>query len=63
MIRVTCKAHLEFSVLLDCDITDEAISIIKQHMHGAALQAALDMRRDGIQTNLSVEYLVAYYDE
>ena len=60
MIRVSCKAQLEFRVLLDCAEEDEAVAIIKRHMHAAALQAALEMRRDGIDTTLYVDYLVAY---
>lgn len=60
MIRVSCKAQLEFRVLLDCGEDDEAIAIVKRHMHAAALQAALEMRRDGIDTSLKVDYLVAY---
>lgn len=60
MVRVSCKARLEFRVLLDCDESDEAVSIVKRHMHAAALQAALEMKRDGIDTDLEVEYMVAY---
>lgn len=60
MVRVSCKARLEFRVLLDCQETDEAVAIVKHHMHAAALQAALEMRRDGIDTGLKVDYLVAY---
>ncbi len=60
MIRVSCKVQLEFSVLLDCKEEDEAIEIVKVHMRAAALQAALDMKRDGIDTELTVGYLVAY---
>lgn len=60
MIRVSCNARLRFRVLLDCKEEDEAIAIVKRHMHGAALQAALEMKRDGIDTDLEVEYLVAY---
>lgn len=60
MIRVSCKARLEFRVLLDCNDEDEAIGIVKDHMGKAALQAALDMKRDGIDAELKVEYLVAY---
>ena len=62
MMRVSCKASLEFSILLDCKEGEEPISIIKRHMHTAALQAALDMKRDGIDTVLTVSYLVAYDD-
>lgn len=60
MIRISCHARLEFGVLLDCAEDDEAIAIVKRHMHGAAMQAALEMRRDGIETLLEVDYLVAY---
>lgn len=60
MVRVSCKARLEFRVLLDCDEDDEAIAIVKSHMRAAALQAALEMKRDGIDTDLKVDYLVAY---
>lgn len=62
MIRVSAVARLEFSVLLDCKEDDEAISIIKRHMHAAALGAAQEMRRDGIDTELAVDYLAAYED-
>lgn len=60
MVRVSCNARLEFRVLLDCDENDEAVSIVKRHMHAAALQAALEMKRDGIDTELKVDYLVSY---
>lgn len=60
MIRVSCNAQLRFRVLLDCAEEDEAVAIVKRHMHAAALQAALDMKRDGIDTDLDVNYLVAY---
>lgn len=60
MIRVSCKARLEFRVLLDCEEEDAAIAIVKRHMHAAALQAALEMKRDGIDSALEVDYLVAY---
>lgn len=60
MIRVSCKARLEFRVLLDCKETDEAVDIVKRHMHAAALQAALDMQRDGIDASLEVDYMLAY---
>lgn len=59
-VRVACNAQLRFSVLLDCAEEDEAVAIVKRHMHAAALQAALEMRRDGIDTELDVDYLVAY---
>lgn len=62
MVRVSCNARLEFRVLLDCQENDEAVAIVKRHMHAAALQAALEMRRDGIDTDLEVDYLVAYED-
>jgi hypothetical protein len=60
MIRVSCKARLEFRVLLDCKEEDEAIDIVKAHMRAAVLQAALDMKRGGIDAELTVDYLVAY---
>lgn len=62
MIRVSCTASLKFSVLLDCNEEDEAIAIVKRHMHSAALQAALEMKRDGIDSELVVDYLIAYED-
>ncbi len=62
MVRVSCKARLEFRVLLDCDENDEAVAIVKHHMHDAALQAALEMKRDGIDTELKVDYLVSYVE-
>lgn len=60
MIRVSCTARLVFSVLLHCEEEDEAISIIKRHMHEAARKAALEMRGSGIEATLDVDYLVAY---
>ena len=59
-IRVSCHVSLKFRVLLDCAEDDEAISIIKRHIHAAAMQAALEMKRDGIDSELDVNYLVAY---
>lgn len=60
MIRISCRARLAFNLLLDCGEEDEGIEIVKRHMRAAALQAALEMRRDGIDTELCIDYLVAY---
>lgn len=62
MIIVSCCAKLTFRLLPDCDETDPAISIIKRHMHAAAMNAALDLKRldTGYEVDLDVGYLVAY---
>lgn len=49
-----------FRKLLDCREEDEAINIVKERMKAAAMQVALDMRRDGYVVGLEVNYLVAY---
>lgn len=63
MIRVSCTARLEFRVLLDCKEADEAVSLVRRHMHAAALQAALEMRRDGIETDLHVDFMILHEEE
>lgn len=60
MIRVSCRGQLVFRKLLDCREEDEAINIVKERMKAAAMQVALDMRRDGYVVGLEVNYLVAY---
>lgn len=39
---------------------NEAIERFKQRMKSAAMQVALDMRRDGYIVDLEISYLVAY---
>lgn len=63
MIRVACSARLGFRTLIDCTETDAAIDIVKERMRVAAMQVALDLRRDGIAIDLEVGYLVAYEEE
>lgn len=62
MIRISCRANLCFSLLLDCKEEDEAIEIVKHHMKAAAMNAALDLKRQdiGYEVDLDVGYLVAY---
>lgn len=60
MIRVSCRAGLVFRKLLDVPEADEAIQIVKDRMRAAAMQVALDLRRDGYEIDLEVDYLVAY---
>lgn len=60
MIRVSCRAELVFRKLLDCKEGDDAMAIVKDRMKAAAMQVALDMRRDGYAIDLDVTYLVAY---
>lgn len=63
MIRVSCHAALEFSILLACSETDPAIEIVKRHMKDAAMNAALELKRldTGYDVDLEVDYMVAYY--
>lgn len=49
-----------FRTLIDCTETDAAIAIVKERMKVAAMQVALDLRRDGIAIDLDVTYLLAY---
>lgn len=60
MVHVSCRAAIELSKQLDVDTTDEALRVVKDRMRAAALQAALDLRRDGYVVVLDVFYLVAY---
>lgn len=60
MIRVSCRAGLVFRKLLDVPEEDAAIQMVKDRMKAAAMQVALDLRRDGYVIDLEVEYLVAY---
>lgn len=60
MIRVSCRAGLVFRKLLDVPEEDAAIQMVKDRMKAAAMQVALDLRRDGYALDLEVEYLVAY---
>jgi hypothetical protein len=62
MIRISCHAKLSFRLLLDCSETDPAIEIVKRHMNAAAMNAALDLKRQdiGYEVDLEVGYLVAY---
>lgn len=64
MIRVSCRAGLVFRLLLDCKEEDPAIEIVKAHMKAAAMNAALDLKRQdiGYQVDLEVDYLVAYVE-
>lgn len=62
MTRVSCSARLVFRLLLDCKEDDPAIEIVKRHMHAAAMNAALDLKRldTGYEVDLEVDYLVAF---
>lgn len=62
MVRVSCNARLVFRLLLDCKEDDPAIEIVKRHMHAAAMNAALDLKRldTGYEVDLEVDYLVAF---
>lgn len=62
MTRVSCSARLVFRLLLACEEDDPAIEIVKRHMHAAAMNAALDLKRldTGYEVDLEVDYLVAY---
>lgn len=60
MVRVSCRAGLVFRKLLDVPEEDAAIQIVKDKMKAAAMQVALDLRRDGYAIDLKVDYLVAY---
>jgi hypothetical protein len=61
-VRVSCRAGLTFRLLLDCGDEDPAIEIVKRHMKAAAMNAALDLKRQdtGYDVELAVDYLVAY---
>lgn len=63
MIRVSCRAAVVLRKQVDSGTTDEVIDAIKARMHAAALQVALDMRRDGYVVDLEVGYLVAHGEE
>lgn len=62
MVKVSCRAGLTFRLLLDCEETDPAVEIVKRHMKAAAMNAALELKRldMGYETELEVDYLVAY---
>lgn len=62
MIAISCRAGLVFRLLLDCKEEDHAIEIVKRHMHAAAMNAALDLKRldTGYEVDLEVDYLVAF---
>ena len=65
MIRVSCRAGLTFRLLLDCGDEDPAIEIVKRHMKAAAMNAALDLKRQDTEYDVELEvvYLVAYEAE
>lgn len=60
MIRASCRASLVFRKLLDCEEEDSAIDVVKKRMKAAAMQVALDLKRDGYEIELEIDYLVAY---
>lgn len=62
MIQVSCRASLVFSKLVDAPDEYAALQAVKSRIESAALQVALDLRRDGYALDLDVTYLVAYED-
>lgn len=59
MVKLSARAAVVIHKMVDAD-ADEAIDQFKERMRAAALQVALDMRRDGYIVDLNVSYLVAY---
>lgn len=58
-MKLSARASVTIHKVVDAD-EDEAIEQFKECMHAAAMQVALDMRRDGYIVDLDVSYLVAY---
>ena len=56
MIQVSCRATIEFSLLVACDKTDPTIAIVQGDMHKAAMQVALNLKQ------LNAGYEVRYID-
>ena len=63
MHRVSCRAEVTFRKLLDCPDESGAIDIAKARMRAAAMQIASDLKDEGFQVELSINYLVAYQEE
>lgn len=59
MVKLSARASVIIHKMVDADVA-EAIEQFKERMHTAALQVALDMRREGYIVDLDVSYLVAY---
>lgn len=59
MVKLSARAEVVIHKMVDSD-KDDAIDQFKERLRAAAMQVALDMRRDGYIVDLNVSYLVAY---
>lgn len=57
MIKISCLATIEMHKMLDCEQDASASAIVKDRLRAAALQIALDLRRDGYIVDLDMCYL------
>ncbi|MHB1094414.1 hypothetical protein [Thiobacillus sp.] len=56
MIKISCLATIEMHKMLDCEHDAEASAIVKARLKAAAMQVALDLRRDGYIVDLDIHY-------
>lgn len=56
MIKISCYATIEMHKILDCELDADASAIVKARLKAAAMQVALDLRRDGYIVDLDVHY-------
>lgn len=59
MVKLSARAAVTVHKMVDAT-DEEAMGQFKERMRAAAMQVALDMRRDGYIVDLEVDYLVAY---
>ena len=63
MICVTCRAVVDFKLLLDCADEDPAIAIVKDHMRAAAMQVGVNLKQQdiGYEVQYMEPWLTAYH--